>query len=81
MLDAAFLQAEQVNNSDVFLNIFNKTSGREAVKLSITPKSYSVPTFEITAEQAKGITIAFAVVVPLVIVACGVVVIVRRKRR
>lgn len=81
MLDVAFLQAEQVNNSDLFLNIFNKTSGREAVKLSITPKSYSVPMFEITAEQAKGITIAFAVVIPLVIVACGVVVIVRRKRR
>lgn len=81
MLDAAFLQAEQVNNSDVFLNIFNKTSGRETVELSIIPKSYSIPTFEITSGQAQGITIAFAVVVPLVIVACGIVVIVRRKRR
>ena len=81
MLDSAFLQAEQVNNSDVFLNIFNKTSGREAVQLSITPKSYSIATFEISAEQAKGITIAFAVVVPIVIVVCGIVVIVRRKRR
>lgn len=81
MLDAAFLQAEQVNNSDVFLNIFNKTSGREAVEITIKPKSYSVPTFEISSGQAQGITIAFAVVVPLVIVVFGIVVIVRRKRR
>lgn len=81
IIDAAFLQSEQVNNSDVFLNIFNKTSGREAVEISITPKSYTIPTFEITAGQAQSITIAFAVVVPLVIIACGIVVIVRRKRR
>ena len=81
MLHSSFLQADQVNNADVFLNMFNKTSGREAVELSITPKSYSVPTFEITSGQAKGITIAFSAVVPLVIAACGIVVIVRRKRR
>lgn len=81
MLDAAFLQAVQFNNSDVVLNMFNKTSGREQTEISITPKSYTVPTFEITSGQAQGITIAFAVIVPLVIIACGVVVIVRRKRR
>ncbi len=81
MLDAAFLQAVQFNNSDVVLNMFNKTSGREQTEISITPKSYSVPTFEITSGQAQGITVAFAVIVPLVVIACGVVVIVRRKRR
>lgn len=81
IIDAAFLQSQQCNNSDVFLNIFNKTSGREAVEISITPKSYSIPTFEISAGQAQGITVVFAVVVPLVIVAFGIVVIVRRKRR
>lgn len=81
ILDAAFMQSEQDNNSDIFLNIFNKTSGREKVEISITPKSYTVPTFEITAAQARGITVVFAVVVPLAVIAAGVVVIIRRKRR
>lgn len=81
MLDATFMQSEQYNNSDIVLNMFNKTSGREALEVSVTPKSYTVPTFEISAAQAHGITIVFAVALPLVVVIFGIVVIVRRKRR
>lgn len=81
VLEESYLQSFDLSNSDVFLNLFNKTSGRETTELSIKPKSYSMPTFQITSSQAQGITITFAVVVPIVIIASGIVVIVRRKRR
>lgn len=81
MLDQSFLQGSSVNNADLFLNIFNIACGKEEVEISVTPKSFAQETFEITGTQAKAITVIFAVVVPLVVIAVGVVVIVRRKRR
>ena len=59
----------------------NDNSGKDNVEISVSPKSFSVQTFEITASQVRAITIVFAVAVPLLVVAAGVVVIVRRKRR
>lgn len=81
MLDQSFLQGSSVNNADLFLNIFNIACGKEEVEISVTPKSFTQDTFEITGTQAKTITVIFAVVVPLVVIAVGVVVIIRRKRR
>ena len=74
-------EANYLNNSDIFLNIFNFASGKDSVEISVSPKSFSVQTFEITASQVQAITVVFAIVVPLLVVAAGVVVIVRRKRR
>ena len=81
LLDQSFLQSSSVNNAELLLNIFNIASGKEEVEISVTPKSFTLETFEITGTQAKTITIIFAVVVPLVVIAAGVFVIVRRKRR
>lgn len=81
ILDRSFMEAAYLNNSDIFLNIFNFASGKDNVEISVSPKSFSVQTFEITASQVRAITIVFAVAVPLLVVAAGVVVIVRRKRR
>ncbi len=81
ILDRNFMEATYLNNSDIFLNIFNFASGKDNVEISVSPKSFSVQTFEITASQVRAITIVFAAVVPLLVVAAGVVVIVRRKRR
>lgn len=81
MVDSRFMQSNYTNNSDIFLNIFNFACGKDKVEISVSPKSFSVQTFEITASQVQGITIVFAIVVPLLVVAAGAVVIVRRKRR
>lgn len=81
LVDSNFMESTYLNNSDLFLNIFNFASGKDTVEISVSPKSFSVQTFEITASQMQAITIVFAVVVPLAVVAVGVAVIVRRKRR
>lgn len=81
MLESLFMKADSTNNSDIFLNIFNFACGKDKVEISVSPKSFSVQTFEITASEVQAITIVFAVAVPLLVVAAGVVVIVRRKRR
>lgn len=81
LLDQSFLQANSVNNADIMLNIFNVSCGKDKVEIAITPKSFTQETFAITATQVKTIAVIFVIVVPLVIVAVGIVVIVKRKRR
>ena len=81
LVDRNFMESTYINNSDIFLNIFNYASGKDNVEISVSPKSFSVQTFEITASQMQAITVVFAIVVPLAVVAAGVVVIIRRKRR
>lgn len=81
LLDQSFLQGSGVNNADLFLNIFNTASGKEEVEITVKPQSFTQETFEITGTQAKTITVIFAVIVPFAVIAAGVVIIVRRKRR
>lgn len=81
IVDRTFMESTYLNNSDIFLNIFNYASGKDKVEISVSPKSFSVQTFEITASQKQAITIVFAAAVPLAVIAAGIVVIVRRKRR
>ena len=80
-IDETFLSASSLNNSDFMLSIFNTASGKDRVEISVTPQAFGVATFEITGSQAQMITIIFAVVIPLLVIAAGTVVIIRRKRR
>ena len=80
-LDEAFLSASSINNADIALSIFNTASEKENVEISVTPKAFGVTTFEITGSQAQAITIVFAAVIPVLVIAAGVIVIIRRKRR
>ena len=80
-LDQAFLNASSINNADIMLSIFNTVSDKADLEISVTPQAFGVATFEITGSQAQTITIVFAVVIPLLVIAAGVVVIIRRKRR
>lgn len=81
MLDPSLLQADRINNSDILLNIFNISTGKDKVEISVKPKSFTQETFEISGTQAKVITVIFAVVVPFIVIVVGVVIIVKRKRR
>ena len=80
-LDETFLTASSINNADIILSIFNIAGGKDAVEISVTPKTFGAATFEITGSQARNITIIFAVVIPLIVVSAGVGVMIRRKRR
>ena len=81
LLESAFLESQYANNSDIILNIFTTAAGKDKVEVDVTPKSYSMPAMEITGAQMQGITVVFAVIVPLLVIVTGVVIIVRRKRR
>lgn len=80
-LESAFLESQYANNSDIVLNIFTKAAGKDKVEVDVTPKTYTVPAMEITGAQMRGITVVFAVIVPVLIIAVGVIIIIRRKRR
>ena len=80
-VDEFFLSAAALNNADIMLNIFSVATGKDDVEVFITPQVFGVNTLEITGSQSKAMTIVFAVVIPLLVVAAGVVVIIRRTRR
>ena len=80
-LDEAFLSASSINNADIMLSIFNTASNKDDIEITVRPQVFGVATFEITGSQAQAITIVFAVVIPLLVIAAGIVVIIRRKRR
>ena len=81
LVNDTFLQAEQVNNAEILMNLFNTASGKEETEITITSKSFSLSTFEITGAQANTIAVIFCIAVPVLVIAAGVVVVIRRKRR
>lgn len=80
-VDDYFLSAPSLSNSDIVLSIFNAASGKDDVQIFITPQVFGYDTFEITGDQKKFMTVIFAVVIPLIVIAAGIAVIIRRKRR
>lgn len=80
MFDATYLAATQLSNSTFYMNIFNTISGKEAT-VTLKSKSYAMTSFEITEQQANTIAVIFVIVLPLVIIAAGIAVYVRRRYR
>jgi len=78
---ANYLEAEGFSNDIFLLNIFGDISGREEAAVYITPKSFRMTTFEITAKQADTIALVFVVIIPLVIIGTGLAVFFRRRYR
>ncbi len=74
-----FLTATNYNNAEVAVALFNTISGNTDKQISVTPKSFTATTYEIDSAQASGIGIAFAVVIPVIIIVVGIIVWVRRK--
>jgi hypothetical protein len=74
-----YLEAEHFGNAHLLLNIFNVLSGRDENRVFIMPKSFTMTRFEITAAQANGISMVFVIILPLVIIALGLVVYFRRR--
>lgn len=75
------LTSPSYNNADLLLDIFNVSSGKDDIKVSVTPVVFGATTFDISGAQAQAITIVFAAAIPILIIVIGIVVIIRRKRR
>jgi hypothetical protein len=77
------LAAGQFSNIIFLFNIFDEISGRDDItsQARIIPKSFGSTMFEITKGQADLIAIFFVIVIPLLIIAAGLVVFFRRRYR
>lgn len=69
------------NNSDYYLKLLYKLSGREDISVTIESKSLSGSEMTVTVAQANAYAIFFMAVVPLVIAVTGIVIWVRRRNR
>lgn len=68
------------NNANVLLNIINNSVGREAGVI-IPQKNLETSTLALTAGQLKGIMVFVVWIIPLIVVAIGLVVLIRRRNR
>lgn len=80
MLDARSLQNTSLANSDYLLNLFNTLCERQDV-VNIQPKSLAGDSLAITTAQASAWGILLAIVLPLSILAAGVVIWAVRRRQ
>ena len=68
------------NNANVLLNIVNGIAGKDDAVI-IPQKNLETSTLALTSGQLKGLKILVEWIIPLVVVAAGVVILVRRKNR
>lgn len=68
------------NNANFLLNTLNTMTGKES-SVVIPQKNLHEETLSLTASQAKGIRTVVIYVIPLIVVAAGVIVFIRRKNR
>lgn len=69
------------NNAPYFVNIFNKTLGNEAEAIVVESANMTYETLTVTSSQQVAVFVIFVVLLPLGLVAIGIVVWVRRKNR
>lgn len=81
LLNETLLVTEQANNAELMMSIFRGISGRDDFEITLTPKSFQMSTFEISAAASATIAIIFAIVLPVAIIVAGIVVWLRRRHR
>lgn len=81
LLNETLLVTEQANNAELMMSIFRGISGRDDFEITLTPKSFSMSTFEISAAASATIAIIFAIVLPVAIIITGITVWLRRRHR
>jgi hypothetical protein len=75
-----FMIRGNANNASFFLAIMAELSGQDSDLPVIAPRSFEIPMFDITQEQAETLGTAFAIVLPLLLIIAGVVIWIRRIR-
>ena len=80
ILDQVLLYSSSYNNAEYIINSVNKMCGKEN-GIIIAEKDLSVQTIDITSSQIKAISRVVIFVIPLIVVASGIVVFIRRRNR
>lgn len=80
MLNGSLMSAAQYNNGDFFLNIINELTGKTE-GITIISKKVSSSTFEITTSRIRVLTATFAGIIPVAVLAWGMVIWVRRRHK
>lgn len=78
ILQSQFLQNTSLVNGDYVVNLFNRIIN-VTESVYVAPKDMSYNLFQISAGQAIGIGVGFAIVLPLAVLACGLAVWLRRR--
>ena len=80
LLNTAWMSQANLNNSDYIISAVNTMTGKEA-GITITSKSLTSTTLQVKASHAAAIAWIAIIIVPAVILICGIVIWARRKHR
>ncbi|MCI7804629.1 MAG: Gldg family protein [Oscillospiraceae bacterium] len=80
ILDQVLTYSNTYNNAEYVINAVNKMCGKEN-GIIIAEKDLSVQTIDITSSQIKAISRTVIFIIPLIVVAAGIVVFLRRRNR
>ncbi len=75
-----FMEYANSNNGTFLVNMFNNICGREE-GITITPKSFAVTAFDMTAGTANALAVVLCIVIPVIVIVLGIVIWVRRRHR
>ena len=75
-----FMGYSNSNNSKFFINMFNNICGRDE-GVTITSKSFATTGFDMTSQQADTLAIFLCIVIPVAVIALGIIIWVRRRHR
>lgn len=79
-LDEAFTSTTYYNNGDYFVSVLNTMSGKSS-GISIVAKDLSADTFDIDQATASKFMVVFVFIVPIAVLAVGVIVFIRRRSK
>lgn len=80
MLDTSVIRQPAFNNGDFILSLLNDITGKTE-GITISPKVVTASTFDITESQTRSLTLTFALIIPVIVLAAGTFVWVRRRHR
>lgn len=80
MLDSTLMSAAQFNNGDFFLSLINELSGKTE-GVTIVPKKLKAKGVLVSDSVKNSMNLAFAVIIPAVVLATGTAVWLRRRHR
>lgn len=80
LLNSSWMSQANLNNSDYIISAINAMTGKEA-GITITSKSLTSTTLQVKASHATVIAWMAIIIVPAVILICGIVIWARRKHR
>lgn len=81
LIHDTYMTTAQANNDAIFMNLFNKTCDKTELGLSFSVKSFDIKVTEINSNTKNFIGLLFAVIIPVIIIATGIFVWIRRKRK